>query len=123
MIDLWTSRRDTFIECEYWSQNEDEDIVNLNEIQYLKNPTGIFYAKESNAYLEDDSDINNTFLVQNNTVTLMTRDNISDLKRRDLVRYEGKMYMVTSISKVKNRNQMQYLRHNYSCTYYINLRG
>ena len=122
MIDLWKGRRDIFNKCKYWSQNENEDAVSIGEISYNKSNYKTFYAKVVNAITVDNQIIQDSFLVESNTVTLMTKDNISDMKVNDKVEFNEKEYMVESIQKILENRQRQY-RRTPSYTYYISLRG
>ena len=122
MIDLKTSRRDYFLHCSYWSQNEADYIPN-NEIIHLKDPTGYFYAKELNSYYTSSQVLSGLFMAESITVTIETRDNVSDLKRNDLVVIDDKVYRVDTIQSSPIKKQRQFLRNQYSKVYVITLQG
>ena len=131
MIDIWTSRRGNFIECEYWlkedsvmSENLSDFIKNPDdELTYKSEPDGIFFAKEVNAYTQDNQVIAEVFMAKRETITLETSDDISVLKRNDIVRFNDKKYRVDSIQKVPFKNQRQFLANAQSFTYYLSLKG
>lgn len=122
MIDLWSSRRDKFIECEYFSQIEN-DYVEDDEIAHFDVPTGKFYASEVGPKTSSLQVVAELFMVEEVTTVLKTEDDVSDLKKNDIVAYEGKSYRVESVQKTVQNKQRNFLRKAYSATYYISLRG
>lgn len=123
MIDLRTSRRDYFLHCEYWSQIEDENYVETNEIIHSRIPTGTFYAKELNAYTIESQNISNLFMAESKNITIHTFDDVSDLQRNDIVKIDDVVYRVDNIQKTPVKKQRQFLRNSYSMSYTISLRG
>jgi len=123
MIDLWQSRRDTFVEVEYWSQIDDESLVKNYQIAYNKLPTGSFMAKEVSAYTYDKQVLGESIMVDDENVTLYTRDKVSDLKVNDKVKYNEKFYRVDSIQKNPIKKQKQFMKSQCSFEYYIVVRG
>jgi hypothetical protein len=122
MIDLWSSRRDKFIECKYYSQNEN-DYVGDDEIAHFDTPTGIFFASEVGPKTSGSQVVAELFMVEEVTAVLKTEDDVSELKKNDIVAYEGKSYRVESVQKTVQNKQRNFLRKAYSATYYISLRG
>ncbi len=124
MIDLWTSRRDKFLECKFWSQDEaEENGVDDSEIAYKLSPTGTFYAKELNPYNITNQVLAEAFMAEAITVSIFTEDDISSLKRNDIVEFDGEIYRVEEIQKNPYKKQRQFMKEGYSCSYYISLRG
>ena len=123
MIDLWQSRRDSFTEVEYWSQVDDEDLVGNQQLVYNRVPTGTFMAKEISVYSMDSQVVGETVLVDDQSITLFTRDKISDLRVNDKVKYDGKFFRVDNIQKNYVKKQRQFHRGKTSASYYISLRG
>lgn len=123
MIDLETSRRDMFDLCTYWSQNDNQNLVSLDQLVHNKKPTGEFYAKEENSLSVQNQVVGGSFMFEETTVTLKTNDDVHLLRQNDVVFYDNKYYRVESIQQVKVRKQRQYLKSNYSASTYISLRG
>lgn len=123
MIDLWQSRRDSFTEVEYWSQVDDEDLVGNQQLVYNRVPTGTFMAKEISVYSMDSQAVGETVLVDDQSITLFTRDKISDLRVNDKVKYDGKFFRVDNIQKNYVKKQRQFMKELSSAEYYITLRG
>lgn len=122
MIDLWSSRRDKFIECEYFSQNESDYIEN-DEIAHNVKADGVFFASEVGPRTSGSQVIAELFMVEEVSAVLKTEDDISKLKKNDIVRYEGKSYRVENVQKTTMNKQRNFLRKSYSATYYVSLRG
>ena len=57
------------------------------------------------------------------TVSIFTEDDISSLKRNDIVEFDGEIYRVEEIQKAPYKKQRQFMKEGYSCSYYISLRG
>lgn len=124
MIDLWTSRRDKFLKCKFWSQDEaEENGVDDAEIAYKLSPTGTFYAKEANPYSISNQIVAETFLAESISITIITEDDINALKRNDIVEFDGEVYRVEGIQKNPYKKQRQFMKEGYSCSYFISLRG
>ena len=124
MIDLYTGRRDSFLECEFWSVDERE-LIPADQICHTRIPTGMFYAKEANSYSTENQIIESAFMAEQRTITLETSDNIKSpvaLKRNDIVRFNDEIYRVDRLQITPVRKQNQYTRTNSNITY-ITLRG
>ena len=110
MIDLWMSRRDKFIQCKWFSQNETEPYVGNDQIEYFQHPSGMFYAKEMNSYSLENQALGDAFLVDANNITLETSDNVKDIELNDLVEYEGFIWRVNSKTTRPVNKQRQFRR-------------
>ena len=108
MIDLYTTRRTNFIKCEWFSQIEDEEYVDLNEIRHLPSPSGVFYAKEVNGYSEDNQQVENLFMVDSHRVTLTTNDKVQELRLNDIVKFDNKLWRVDSKQPTPKNAQRQF---------------
>lgn len=123
MIDLWKSRRDVYLTCDYWVQ-DDNDYVENNEIVHKKMPIGHFTAKEISSYTRDTAFLGETFATPQESITLITHDKI-DLKENDFVRIRPheKIYRVDSVQRIPEKKQRFFMKSNFSNSYYIMLRG
>ena len=124
MIDLWTSRRDKFLKCKFWSQDEaEENGVDDAEIAYKLSPSGSFYAKEMNSYNFSNQILADVFMAESITITIFTEDDVNALKRNDIIEFDGEVYRVEEIQKTPYKKQRQFLKQGYSNGYFIALRG
>ena len=124
MIDLYTSRRDKFLECKFWSQDKNpyHDISDA-EIVYNISPSGTFYAKELNPYTISNQVIAESFMLESKSVSLFTEDGVDELRENDIVEFDDEVYRVDEIQVVPYKKQRQFLRGRFSCGYIISLRG
>lgn len=121
MIDTWQSRRNNFIECKYWSQINDENLVSLSEIAYKRQPTATFMAKENGSYAQENQIVDNSFMYDKNSVELETTDDVRDLKTNDLVEFRDEIYRVTNVQRTKSLKQAQFLKEPISIKTFISL--
>lgn len=94
MIDLYTSRRDHFLKCVWFSQDTNEDFVPISSVVHEENPSGSFFAKELNPYTVSNHVIGGSFYVNRNSVQIMTYDNVENLKKNDLVKFNNHVWRV-----------------------------
>lgn len=117
---IFTGRRDTHRKCIYWCQDESE-YYDKNEIGIKKEPTGKFYAKEVQARQDGSQQVGGVFMFDSSTISLKTNDNIENLRKNDVVKYNNEMWRVTDIQKRPIRKNAQFMK-NAIYTYYINLK-
>ena len=123
MIDLWQSRRDTFVQVKYWSQIDNDELVPNSRISYDTKHTRTFMAKEISVFTLDSQVLAETMMVDDQSITLFTRDKISNLRVNDLVEYDGKKFRVDNIQVNYIKKQRQFMKKQRSAEYYISLRG
>ena len=125
MIDLYTSRRKAFLECEYWNQMENEYIVPASQIEHEQIPSGFFTAEIVSNLSEANQTIENVFLLQETSLTITTFDDISDLKINDIVKINDgqQIFRVDTINKEPLKKQTQFFLNGSSFQYFIKLRG
>lgn len=125
MIDLKTSRREMYLKCTFWSQDENEDYVENSEIVHERIPSGYFFAKEINSYQVNSQVIGESFLTDQESISILTYDKIDDLKINDIVRINGrdKIYRVDDLQVTPSKKQRFFNTTDFSKTYYITLRG
>lgn len=118
-IDIFMSRREFFNECWWWKR---EDSWDANMLVHQKKPSGIFYAKEENPEQNRKEILNDVFQFDENTITLKTMDDISEMKSNDIVKYDGRVWMVSNIQRIKVKKQSQFLE-NTSYLSYLTLKS
>lgn len=119
-VDIFSSRRDYFDECEYWLRKKSD---NPNELVYNdRRPDGYFDAKMSNPENFGTDVVGGVFMFDTNSVMIETNDDVFMLKPNDVIKFRGNIYMITDIQKKPLRKNNQYTNElNYK--YYISLRG
>lgn len=110
-FDLFQSRRNCNIRCKWWSRDESED-YDEDELIYKRVPSGMFYAKEVNAEVQDDNVLANMFMLDKTSITIMSGDDLTslyntklDIKNKVIVEYQGEIWRVENVQKRKARIQ------------------
>ena len=125
MLDLWNSRRDMFIECEWWSVDK-RAIIPADQMCYKRTSNGTFFAKEVNSYTSDNQIVESAFMATQKTITLVTGDNLRTpvaIKQNDIVRIGDDIYRVDGIQESPVKKQNQYMNYGSSRITYLSLRG
>lgn len=125
MIDLYTSRRKAFLECEYWKQIDNDYIVPNSQIEYEQIPNGFFMAEIVSNVSVGNNEIYNVFMTQVKNLTITTCDDVSDLSVNDIVKINGEntIFRVENINLVPMKKQTQFIGKENSFQYTITLRG
>ena len=124
MIDLWTSRRKSYLKCYFWERDE-EEYTDYDEIIHNERPSGFFMAEEVNSFSAGSQVVGETFVVQEQMVTILTYDRIDKLKENDLVKLgdKNKFFRVENIQRAPDKKQKFFNKTKFSNAHYISLRG
>lgn len=119
-IDIFTSRRTNFEECEYWLRDVNAD---PNELVYkTRRSNGTFYAKISNPETSGQNVLGGVFMFDTKNLMLETFDEIEEVKVNDVVKFNGSFYIITQIQKYPVRKNTQFHNEQQYITY-LSLRG
>ena len=122
MNKLWTSRRKKFLNCTYYNVIDDERLVPNNVLIHNIIPSGYFKAEILGTTILNAQVEGETFMMPQQTMTIQTEDDISDLRENDVIVARGKTWRVDEISWKEVLKQQQFL--NTTCKEYtISLRG
>ena len=116
-IDLFTTRRTYFYQCNYW--RVDDLNKNINELVNEQKPTGRFYAKKENAETNQGNVVGGAFMFDANSITISTADDI-DIQKNDAVLFDGEVWRVRDVQSNEIEKQAQ-LRRKPSRKTYISL--
>lgn len=120
-VNIFTSRRTNFIECEYWLVSKDEINKDKTILTNEKKSDGFFYAKIEN-YIENTSSvIAQTFLFDSTSLSISTNDTVEDFKRNCIVKCLGVIWRVDSCHKQPIRANYQF-ENDLTLKTYIQLR-
>ena len=100
-IDLFTSRRVSYNRCYYYSQIRTEGIVERSEIVYKEKPTGSFCVREETDEVDSVNEVVGSFRFDRKTITLKTYEDATKLQRDELVLYQGRIWLVSSVRRKK----------------------
>ena len=113
-VDIYRSRRTNYRVCKYWLP---DDNMNRDKVILFKNPAGMFYATEANAINSNFNPIANAFGSNRNIVTLVTTDDVSDLKKNSIVLYLDKSWVVDDIQREIFKKATEFDNEMHSTTY------
>ena len=119
-VDVFRSRRTEPIECEYWIAKDDvQPTLDQYDMDIL--PDGTFFASEINSKMDEYQVVEQSFMFRSHNVTLKTNDDISDMTENSVVRYDGELWRVKNVQKIKNKKRSYYsIDEEY--TYFLTLR-
>lgn len=122
-VDIWRGRRTNFMRCEWYEQDIDDKYVMPNQLKYKTRPSGHFYAREENSLSIENNIVGNNIMLDSESITISTYDDVSKIKKNDKIFYRNKYWRVDSIQKAPVKKQQQYLSKSFSNTYFLALRG
>lgn len=104
---LLVGRRGNFEKCKYWVRDEEEK--ELDEYVYNTVPSGVFYVKEITAEDLRKTQVNNLFMFDESLTTLFTSDSVMNLKKGDLIEYNGDVWVAQSVQIKKVAKNRQFM--------------
>ncbi len=118
MVNIYASRRVAYEKCAWLKRDEAKN----RDPEWTKKPTGVFYATEENPEYGSDSRVLGTFIADTSAITLKTSDDVEGVSANDLVRYDGRDWVVTGVSLKKVKQRSEFCRKSQYVTY-LTLRG
>lgn len=118
MIDIYNSRATYNEKCSWWSRNETDDEIDLDELVMLRIPTGSFRAKEVSPLRKQDAQIGGVFEIEKHLITIKSPDNLSNISEKDLVKFRDEFWRVVSVQRSKARNQNTFFGKDKNCSHY-----
>jgi len=117
-IDIYNSRATYNDKCTWWSRNESEEDIELDELVMKRVPTGSFMAKEVSPLRKQDAQIGGVFQVEKHTITIKSPDDLSSIVQKDLVKFRDEFWIVVSVQRSKSRNQNTFFASDKNCSHY-----
>lgn len=118
-VDIYHSRRGHFRYCQYWNRDENDQVGDLTKWMLERKPSGSFYATESSPKTNQADQLSNVFLFDKNVITLVTNDNVKDIKRGSVVQYLYHAWLVQNVQFELHHKESEYATEEY--TTYISL--
>lgn len=121
LVDIFTSRRDCFDECQFWKIDEDE-YVDANELVYSTEPSGFFNAKQVTSEENSAQVVGGVFMFDSSNITLKTNDDIDEvLKKNYIVLFRNEIWRVENVQKAPIKKNYQF-SNEISYTFYVRLK-
>ena len=117
-LDFYNSRATYNEKCQWWSRNEDDDDIDLDELVMKRVATGSFMAKEVAPLRKQDAQIGGVFEVERHFTTIKSPDNLSTIREKDIVKFRGALWRVSSVQRSKARNQNTFFAKDKDCSHY-----
>lgn len=114
MIDIYHSRRGHFRYCQYWNRDESKEINDYTKWILSTFPNGSFYAKEVTSKTNQGNQINNIVMFDKNTITLVTNDKVSDIKRGSVVSYLNHAWLVENVQFETHLKESEFSTEEYT---------
>lgn len=110
MIDLYQSRRTTYLRCEWFSADEKKIQDNPSSFSLERKPRSVFYARYANSLATRGNDVSGVFLFQSNVVTIETHDDVQGVKSGDGIRMDGADWQVLDVQFREDTRRQQHRR-------------
>ena len=117
-LDFFNSRATYNDRCYWWSRNESDDEIDLDELVMKRVATGSFMAKEVAPLRKQDAQIGGVFEIEKHFITIKSPDNLSSIREKDIVKFRGEMWRVSSVQRSKARNQNTFFAKDNNCSHY-----
>lgn len=106
-VDLFHSRRTAYAVCEYWIRDE-RNRISPSEWILNHSSSGTFFAREVSPKNNQMNQAGNVFAFDRDTVTLQCDDDIKDITRGSIVKYNGEIWMVDNVQASIHRKESQF---------------
>ena len=117
-LDIYNSRATYNEKCTWWSRNDMDEDIDLDELVLNRVATGSFMAKEVAPLRKQDAQIGGVFEIERHFITIKSPDNLSTIREKDLVKFRGEMWRVASVQRSKARNQNTFFGKDKNCSHY-----
>ena len=110
-VDLFHSRRSNYIKCDYWIRDERNASGNPSQWILYNQPAGKFWAKQISVKSSQMDVINGTWALDKNHVALETDDEIDDITRGSIVKYNEELWLVENIQREIHHKESEFSKH------------
>ena len=109
-VDLFHSRRTNYHKCEYWIRDESNMAGSSSEWIVHNMVSGKFYAKQVRPLINRMNNIAGVWSVDMNETALFTEEDVDDLTRGSVVRFQGELWIVNSVQKTEHLKESEFRR-------------
>ena len=111
-FDFGQTRRGYNEICKVWSKRPEDDEIYDNEIIYKRIPDVVFYAREVSPIMQNNNILASVAMVERNTVTVETPENIQGVKPNDYIMYQDEYWIVVDVqSRQVRQQQTEFMKH------------
>lgn len=110
-VDLFHSRRTNYHKCDYYIRDERAQSGSPSQWVLYNQPSGWFYAKPLSLKSTQMNAINGVWALDRNHITLETDDDIDDLSRGSIVRFDEELWLVESVQRMIHNKESEFCKH------------
>lgn len=110
-VDLFHSRRTNYHKCEYWIRDERNKSGSPSQWVLMNEPSGWFYGKPLSPKSNQPNVINGTWMLDSNHITLETDDDVNDITRGCVVKFDDQLWLVESVQKQIHNKESEFCKH------------
>lgn len=110
-IDLFHSRRSNYHKCEYWIRDERDKSGSPQEWVLHNQSSGFFWAKPLSVKSTQANVINGSWMLDKNYITLETDDEISDIDRGSVVKFDDQLWLVEAVQREIHNKESEFSKH------------
>lgn len=110
-IDLFHSRRTNYIPCDYWIRDERDSTGSPSQWILYNQPSGKFYARPVSVKSNQMNVINGVWALDKNMVTIETDDDITDINRGCIIKYDEQLWLVESVQREIHLKESEFSKH------------
>ena len=120
-VNLYHSRRTCYQECIYWVRDERSSMGDASQWILRNQPSGTFLAKEITLTQGQMNQAANVFAFDRNNITLQSDDDLNEITRGSIVKYNDELYIVDNVQGKIHRKETEFNKEIYY-TYVITIR-
>lgn len=110
-VDLFHSRRTNYNRCEYWIRDERNKSGSPSQWVLYNQSSGIFYAKPLTPKSTQANVVNGTWMLDSNHIVLETDDDVTDIDRGSIVKYDEGLWLVESVQREIHNKESEFSKH------------
>lgn len=110
-VDLFHSRRTNYHICEYWIRDERNRTGNPSQWVLMNQSSGRFYAKPLSVKSTQMNVINGTWANDNHRITLETDDDITEITRGSIVKFDDQLWLVEAVQREIHNKESEFAKH------------
>jgi hypothetical protein len=119
-VDLFHSRRINYDRCEYWVRDERDSTGSPSEWIMRNDKSGVFYARAISPENNQANVVSNVWMLDSNNITLETDDDIHEMTRGCIVKYDNDLWLVQGVQKSIHLKESEFSKHKHY-KYIINI--
>ncbi len=110
-VDLFHSRRTNYHKCEYWVRDKRAASGTPSQWVLYNQSSGTFYAKPLSVKSTQMNVVNGVWALDNNHITLETDDDVIDIDRGCIVKFDEQLWLVEAVQREIHNKESEFCKH------------